>query len=445
MRRRGIYNAGVQRPKPSPIKPWLSFAASLLIAFGIWHWANAMFLPANLAEARAGLRPVGNNSDLYPRWLGAREALLHGRNPYSAEMTREIQAGFYGRPLDPRKPGDPAAREAFTYPLYVIFLLAPTVTLPFSTVQEIFRWLLLFCMAGSVPLWMHAIGFHARRWLMVTGMVLTLSSYPAVLEFHMQNLAVLVIFFLALAAAFLVRGWQTLSGFLLALATIKPEISWLAILWFLLWAASDYPKRKSLIWSFVAAMLGLAGAAAAVLPTWIGQFLATLREYPTYGTDPNFFQIFLPRWLATVVTVGTLAALFAMCWRWRKSLAGTPEFGWALAWVAVVTLAVLPKLAAYNQPLLLPALLVLIAHYGAIARSRLFPRALTNGAFTCQIWQWATALALSGCSWLVPAADLRHLAQLPVYTFIALSPMTLLAVVAVTFSRQKIAVLPTSS
>ncbi|MGD1006096.1 MAG: hypothetical protein ABR980_02565, partial [Ignavibacteriaceae bacterium] len=34
------------------------------------------------------------NSDLYPRWLGSREALLHHRDPYGADVTREIQTGF---------------------------------------------------------------------------------------------------------------------------------------------------------------------------------------------------------------------------------------------------------------------------------------------------------------------------------------------------------------
>ena len=31
--------------------------------------------------------------------------LLHDRNPYSAEVTRDIQIGYYGRPLDSRRAG----------------------------------------------------------------------------------------------------------------------------------------------------------------------------------------------------------------------------------------------------------------------------------------------------------------------------------------------------
>ena len=59
-------------------------------------------------------------SDLYPRWLGARELLLHHRDPYSPEVTREIQIGYYGRPLDPSRPQDPRDQQGFAYPAYVV-------------------------------------------------------------------------------------------------------------------------------------------------------------------------------------------------------------------------------------------------------------------------------------------------------------------------------------
>ena len=89
-----------------------------------------------IADAAAHNRPRGNLSDLYPRWLGARELLRHGRNPYSAEITREIQQGYYGRPLDPSRPDDPKDQQGFAYPVYVVFLLAPTIDLPFDAVAD---------------------------------------------------------------------------------------------------------------------------------------------------------------------------------------------------------------------------------------------------------------------------------------------------------------------
>jgi hypothetical protein len=407
-------------------------AASLLVCFGVWHWAENILVPANTAHAVAISRPIGNNSDLFPRWLGTRELLLHGRDPYSAEVTREIQRGFYGRPLDPNNPSDPKDQVGFAYPLYVIFLLAPTIALPLPTVLKLFQWVVLLSMAGSVPLWMSVVGFR-RNWLTLSGMVLTLSTYAAVLEWHQQNLAALVALMLAAAAAATVRARLVLAGFLLALSTIKPQLSVLFIVFFLLWVAGHWEKRQPLFWSFIATLLALILAAEKVSTGWITRFLTATRAYQAYAGEPSILQALLPSYLANLAAAALVASFILHCWHWRKAPAGSEPFGWALAWAASVTLTVMPKLSAYNQPLLIPALLVLLAHREAISKAGLLPRALTRGAFACLLWQWVTAIILALGSLLVGAAPLRVAAGVPEYTLLALPPLTLLAVVATTF------------
>ena len=371
---------------------------------------------------------MGNNSDLYPRWLGAREMLLHGRDPYGAGVTREIQTGFYGRPLDPQNPSDPTARESFVYPLYVVFLLAPTVTWSFHTVAEVVRWLLLASIACSVPLWMVALKIRPRWPLMIAATLLALGSYPAVEEYFQQNLTALVIFFLAAAAAAASRNWLTLSGFLLALATVKPDTTGLVILWFLLWVTGNWKQRNRLFWSFTVTMAALLISTEAMSPGWISRFAAAVREYPAYGTDPNILQVLLRTQLAEFLGPVLIILLIGICWRWRKAAPDSKQFGRALAWVAAVTLVVLPKLAAYNQLLLIPALLVLARGYSRFPSTGFLRRTMTKGAFACQIWQWLAATALSVCSLLFSAARLRAVAEAPMYTLLALPPLTLLAV-----------------
>ncbi len=417
--------------------PWFVLGVSLIASFGVWHWAKAILVPTYTAKVLAEKRPIGNNSDLYPRWLGARELLLHGRDPYGPDVTREIQIGFYGRPLNPQNPTDPAARESFVYPLHVVFLLAPTVTWPFRTVVEVFRWLLLASIACSVPLWMYAIRLRPRWPLMLAGMLLAVSTYPAVEEYFQQNLAALVIFFLAAAAAAAARNWLTLTGFLLALATMKPDTTGLVVLWFLLWVTGDWRQRSRLFWSFTGTMTALLIATEAVSPGWISRFAAAIREYPAYGTDPSILRVLLPSWLANLFGAGLIALLVVVCWRWRKTATDSEHFGWALAWVATVTLVVLPKLAAYNQLLLIPALLMLASQYGTLARASLLARAMTKGAFACQIWQWLAATVLSICSLLFPAIRLGTAAEVPMYTLLAFSPLTLVAVLFSTLSLRE--------
>ncbi len=416
---------------------WLVLAASLLVCFGVWRWAGTILVPEFTAQAVAKGRPIGNNSDLYPRWLGTRELLLHGRDPYGADVTRQIQIGYYGRQLDPKKPADPIDQVAFAYPLYVVFLLAPSVNLSFASAAAIFRWAQLLGTACSVPLWMYAIGFRPPRLLVFSGMILSISTFSAVQEFHMQNLSALVILLLSAAAAAAVHKWLWLSGFLLALSTIKPQISGLLILWFMLWAAGRWRERKHLVWSFVGTMTGLVGAAEAVSPHWIGRFLKAAAEYQSYAANPSILQALLPSLLATLLAATLVILLAFRCWRWRETAAGSTDFGWALAWVSAVTLTILPKLAAYNQPLLILALLVLVANYEFIGKAGLLPRAFIKAAFGCQIWQWVAALVLALASLPIPAARLHSAAEVPLYTWLSLTPITLLAVIIATFPLER--------
>jgi hypothetical protein len=91
---------------------------------------------------------------------------------------------------------------------------------------------------------------------------------------------------------------------------------------------------------------------------------------------------------------------------------------------------VMPKLAAYNQPLLIPAVLLLLAHRDAIRKAGLLPRALTRAVLICLLWQWGTALVLALASLLIPPSSLQVAAGIPEYTLLALPPITLLAVLA---------------
>jgi hypothetical protein len=428
-----IYDADVNRW--SNHAEWLLLAASLIISFGMWRWADHVLVPAYTASAVAKGRPIGNNSDLYPVWLTAKEVLLHGRKPYSAELTREIQKGFFGRQLDSANPADPKDLQAFAYPLYVVFLLAPTVTLPFATVVEMFRWLLLLCTACTVPLWMYAIGFRPGRLLMVSTIVLAVSNFPAVLEDRQQNLSALVVLLLAGAIAATVRRWWTLSGFLLALSTIKPQLSWLLIAWMLLGAVSDWKERGRQVWSFVLTLASLLAAATAISPHWMQGFWLAARAYRSYAMGPSIFQVLLPPILALPAIVVLLAFGGAVSWRWRKAAPASTQFAWTLALLVTVTVALTTQ-AAHYQLLLIPAILALMASVDVIRRMGFLVRALARGIVACLLWQWGSALGLALWSVFEPDFRSQRVAELPMYTLAALPVLTLFVVVGAVLSMQ---------
>src|SRR6266404_4491651 len=213
---------------------WLAFVA-LLCSAGMWMYASRVLIPYHRADAAAHDQPRGNLSDLYPRWLGARELLLHGRDPYSNEVTREIQAGYYGRPLDPSRSGDPKDEERFAYPVYVAFVLAPTVSLPFEIIEKIFFWILLILTIAGVPIWLRILRWSPPPWTVVGLIGFTVGS-PAVMQgLKLEQLSLLVAALVFGAVALLVSDRLGAAGCLLAVASIKPQLVWLLLFWLAVW------------------------------------------------------------------------------------------------------------------------------------------------------------------------------------------------------------------
>src|SRR5579863_566901 len=141
--------------------------------------------------------PERNFSDLYPCWLGSRELLLHGRDPYSPEVTREIQQGYYGRPLDNRRPSDPIDEQRFAYPLFVVFLLAPTIGLPFGVVKILFTIILLAAAAWTILFWGKAEGFRLGTNQSLALILFSLASIPFAQGIQLQQPSVFVAFLIA--------------------------------------------------------------------------------------------------------------------------------------------------------------------------------------------------------------------------------------------------------
>src|SRR5580692_8091513 len=84
-------NGHQERRQQSIPKLTLYFVLATLAAASMWMYVDRILIAHQVVDAVANDRPRGNLSDLYPRWLGARELLLRHRNPYSDEITLEIQ------------------------------------------------------------------------------------------------------------------------------------------------------------------------------------------------------------------------------------------------------------------------------------------------------------------------------------------------------------------
>jgi hypothetical protein len=391
----------------------------------MWLWVQAIAIPHQASESVARGIPRGNLSDLYPRWLGARELLLRGRDPYSREITREIQQGYYGREIDPSRPNDPRDQQAFAYPLYVVFVLAPTVGLPFRTVQHGFFWLLVMITGASVPLWLGALKWRVSTTANLVAIVLALGCFPAIQGFKLQQLTLLVAALIAGSLYAIVGRHFILAGVLLAVASIKPQLVALLVLWLFIWVSGNWRERRRLLWSFAAAMFVLIAGAELLLPGWIAKFRAASAAYYQYtGGGTSVLDVALTPLWGRIVAAILVCLLIGFTWYRRRAGEGTLEFQWSLALTLATTLAVIPMFAPYNQVLLIPALMVALRAIRPLWKHPL-SRFFTVLVAVSVMWPWIASTALAMALLFLPAPVVQRAWTMPLFTSLAIPVVVL--------------------
>jgi hypothetical protein len=408
----------------------LGLLLALLFAGSVWFYVQQVLVPYQKADAVAHGRPRGNLSDLYPRWLGTRELLLHHRDPYSAEVTREIQTGYYGRPLDPDRADEPKDQQGFAYPLHVVFLLAPTVSLPFPVVQAGFRWLLVILTLASIFLWLRVLRWHPSVTVTAILIVLTFGSYAVVQGIKLQQLTLVVSALLAGCAAALVAGYFLLAGFLLALATIKPQLALPVAGWLVLWAVSDWRRRQIFFWSFALTTAVFLLASEYVLPGWIGQFRGAVAAYRQYtGGAGSLLDVLATPILGKILAAAAVIAVAVTGWRVRRAAHDSVGFSTMFSLVLVVTLVIVPSFAPYNQVLLLPAVFLIATSWKELWGRNRLTRLACGLAVLIVFWPWLASCGLTAASLFLPANSVQRAWTLPLYTSLGI-PLVVLGLFA---------------
>jgi hypothetical protein len=406
---------------------------SALLCAGMWMYPSRVLVPQQKAYAAVYGNPRGNLSDLYPRWLGSRELLLHRRDPYSAEITREIQIGYYGRPLDASRPNDPGDQEAFAYPVYVTFFLAPTVTLPFPVVQEILRWALAALTAISVVLWLSVVSWKPSRIEAAAILLLALGTFWVVQGIRLQQLTLLVAPMIAASIYFLIKNRPIASGILLGMATVKPQIALPLAAWLMLWACARISHRWKLVTAFAATLLTLTLAGELLLPGWIREFYAAMIAYRGYTRHLSPLDESAILGLGIPLAVVVVVAVAVICWRARKASPSDELFCWTTALVLAANLLVIPTIAPYNQLLLLPGILLLLQTTDANRKSWTI-RLLAWIAAGFLAWPAFTATALAVFSFFTPAV--QQFWEVPLWTSI-LIPIPITACLALSIRQMQ--------
>jgi hypothetical protein len=227
---------------------------------------------ALLVRGGLALIPAGKVCHDYICYWAAGTNLVSGRSPYNVEAQARIQHAF----------GWEKARDGLGIYEFLPFYYPP--------------WFAMLCAA------FHPLGYEGARiaWLVVNLELVFLTGYmlreavpgvprsvPLVVVplFAFTVAAVIVgqtsplVFFLIVLAWRLVEARHDwLAGGVLAWVTIKPQLTAVALLGVLLWAARC--RRWGIVGGFAATLTVLCLVSFAILPTWVGEMLEATRITP---------------------------------------------------------------------------------------------------------------------------------------------------------------------
>jgi len=132
-------------------------------------------------------------------------------------------------------------------------------------VRTVLALILAAVTALSIALWLRALQLRAGAVMLTALILLTLSSYAVLEGLFAEQLGLLVGFLLAASLAALVRERLFLSGSLLALALIKPQMILLVVIYLLLWTCVRWRIR----WPFVAGFFSVSALLLRLFPAGV--------------------------------------------------------------------------------------------------------------------------------------------------------------------------------
>lgn len=286
-----------------------------------------------------GQLPLG--VDFYPRWVGSR-AFWQGESPYSEKVEQETQNYVFGEPS-----GSGIDTFGFYYPAHIAIVLAPFILLPAQ--EAAFLWIastwailsvFVFLVVKNVP-------GKASPWLLLLVALTIFFQRSALLILLNGQYVFFVLACWGLAYYLIKKEHDIPAGFLLALSTIKPSLSFLPLLIFLYWTFKT--RRIKVILSFLITCGLFLFISLFQIGWWLPEFLTQLGKYDDFPRQWVPANILTPTgmiWLG-----GTAVLIYIGI---REHLKKPDEFPWFLFWgsISLILLAT-PHTAEYDLPILL--------------------------------------------------------------------------------------------
>jgi hypothetical protein len=192
------------------------------------------------------------------------------------------------------------------------------------------------------------------------------------------------------------------GGALLACSTIKPQMAFFPLCFFLVWVVGDLSKRWRLLAGFLVTLTALMASGEVILPGWVGYFIEGANAYRKYFPTTSVLGMALGDAAGEIVGGIIVVSLFFLAWRNRKEGAGSRQFILTFAAFLTGTILAFPLFTPFNQVILTLPTMLLLHDWKTLPK---FSRAI----FVLSIsWPWITAAVL-----LLLRPRLDSLSQLP--------------------------------
>jgi hypothetical protein len=343
------------------IRIWL--VLSLCVSGSTWLYVHRILEPWTQYVYVEKGDMIARLGDFYSPWVGTRELLLHRRNPYGPEVSREIQIAFYGHAIN-QSYEQPEIRlvneQRFAYPVYEVFLMAPLAYANFADVQRWAHFVLGLLTALNVFLCLSMLHWRLP-WEAVTAMTLFTLSSPQIAQGLRHEQLGMVVGCLLTAAAWCVnKNRLATAGVLLAISTIKPQMVLLPLCWFVIWAVGNSRERWRVLAGFMATLAALIGGGELILHGWLGYFFTGIIAYRRYAPNSSVLQMALGETLGQIFGVFIVIGLLVLAWQNRKVAGHSRDFIFIAALFLMGALLTFPLFTPFNQVMLiLPAMLIL--------------------------------------------------------------------------------------
>ncbi|MCB0193956.1 MAG: DUF2029 domain-containing protein [Anaerolineae bacterium] len=332
----------IKQSKSYPLGVWLILAGLVIVLVALESAALYTVFTSKFPGA----------NDFFVRWLGGREYLLHGTNPYDQSVAEQAQQAMFGRLTTPEDKDE----AYFAYPLYTLYFFWPLSLLPYAWAQAIWMTLLQFMLLGLTILSIRLAGWSPPKWLFWVTVFWGIFFYNGARIIILGQFSVLVGLALLLSLWAIEARRDILAGVFLSITTIKPQMVVFVIIFLLVWAL--FQSRWRIIVSFGISMVTLLLSSMLLIPTWPVDFIRNAiaySDYVAFGTPlENLLHFVLPASLAAPLTVLLSLLFFLMLLPgWWLAFKGRPgAYTWAIMTTLIVGSLVAFRSATTNQVIL---------------------------------------------------------------------------------------------